>query len=297
MATQPEAHAPVNGIQLCYRDEGNPSGQPVLLIMGLGSQLIAWPQGFVAGLIGRGYRVIRFDNRDSGLSDKLDGVPDNALVVDRDPKAAAYQLTDMAADAVGLLDHLKIGTAHVVGASMGGMIAQLVAIDYPKQVRSLCSIMSTTGAPFIGLPTLAAAVAVLSPTPADRAQAIPHIANVLRIIGSQTHQEPEWDNRLALAEASYDRSFCPEGTRRQFAAIVAAANRTPQLEALDLPTLVVHGREDSLINISGGRATHEAIRGSEFLELPDMGHDLPQPLLERIVDAIDANAGRAGTPR
>jgi pimeloyl-ACP methyl ester carboxylesterase len=292
MSKEPGKYAPSNGIQLCYWDEGPPSGEPLLLIMGLSSQLIAWPQGFVDDLVGRGYRVIRFDNRDCGLSDKFDGIADNAFVVDQDPKAAAYQLSDLAADTVGLLDHLQIAQAHVVGASMGGMIAQLVAIDYPQQVRTLCSIMSTTGAPLVGWPTLEAAAAVLYPTPADRDKAIPHIANVLRIIGSRTHQETEWDGRLELAEASFDRMFYPEGTRRQFAAVIAAPDRTPQLRNLDVPTLVVHGHEDALINISGGRATHAAIRNSEFLELAAMGHDLPQPLQAQIVAAIDANAKR-----
>lgn len=293
MSTEPGKYAPSNGIRLWYHDEGPPSGEPLLLIMGLGSQLIAWPQGVVDDLIGRGYRVIRFDNRDCGLSDKFDGIADNAFVVDQDPKAAAYQLSDMAADTVGLLHHLQIAEAHIVGASMGGMIAQLVAIDYPEQVRTLCSIMSTTGAPLVGWPSLEAAAAVLQPTPAERDKAIPHVANVLRIIGSRTHQETEWDRRLALAEASYDRKFYPEGTRRQFAAIIAAPDRTPQLRDLDVTTLVIHGQEDSLINISGGRATHAAIADSEFLEVPTMGHDLPQPLQEQIAAAIDANARRA----
>jgi pimeloyl-ACP methyl ester carboxylesterase len=294
MSTEPGAYAPANGIQLWYRDEGNPSGEPVLLIMGLGSQLIAWPQDLVDDLGARGYRVIRFDNRDSGLSDKHDGAPDNAFLVDRDPKAAAYQLSDLAADAVGLLDHLNIGRAHVVGASMGGMVAQLVAIDHPAKVRSLCSIMSSTGAPFIGLPTLAAAAAVLAPTPADPDQAVQHIANVMRIIGSRTHRETEWESRLALARAGYERMFYPEGTRRQFAAIVAAADRTPQLRNLTSPALVIHGAEDALINISGGEATHAAIPGSEYLPLDSMGHDLPRPLRAQIAAAIDRNAKRAG---
>jgi pimeloyl-ACP methyl ester carboxylesterase len=293
MSAEPGDYAPSNGMRLWYRKDGDLSGEPLLLIMGLGSQLIAWPQDLVDDLVGRGYLVIRFDNRDCGLSQKLDGVADNAFVVDKEPKAAAYQLTDLAADAVGILDHLHIEQAHIVGASMGGMIAQIVAIDHPKKVRSLCSIMSTTGAPFVGLPTLEAAAAVTSPTPADREHAIPHIANVMRIIGSRTHAETEQESRLALAEASYDRTFYPEGTRRQFAAIVAAANRTPQLGTLTVPALVIHGTEDSLINISGGRATHTAIPGSEFLQFDDMGHDLPQPLQARIAAAIDANADRA----
>jgi pimeloyl-ACP methyl ester carboxylesterase len=293
MATEPGAYADVNGIRLWYRDEGNPDGEAVLLIMGLGSQLIAWPQDLVDGLGDRGYRVIRFDNRDCGLSDKHDGTPDNAFVVDQEPKAAAYQLNDLAEDAAALLEYLDVDEAHIVGASMGGMVAQLVAIDHPEKTRSLCSIMSTTGAPFVGLPTLEAAAAVIAPTPPERDQAVPHIANVARIIGSRTHAETEQPDRLAAAGAAYDRMFYPEGTRRQFAAIVAAANRTPQLRTLTVPTLVVHGGEDSLINVSGGRATHDAIPNSELLELGSMGHDLPRPLRPQIVAAIDENAGRA----
>jgi pimeloyl-ACP methyl ester carboxylesterase len=292
MATEPGAYAPSNGIRLWYRDEGDPAGEPVLLIVGLGAQLICWPQRLVEDLTGRGYRVIRFDNRDCGLSDKLDGLLDNARVVDEAAKAAAYQLTDLAADAVGLLDHLQIQQAHVVGASMGGMIAQLVTIDYPQRVSTLCSIMSTTGEPFVGLPTLAAAAALTAPIPPQRDQAIPHIVNAMRIAGSQTHQETETPLRHALAEACYDRMFYPEGTNRQFAAIMAATNRAPQLGAVATPTLVIHGSEDSLINISGGRATHRAIRDCELLELPTMGHDLPQPLQAQIAAAIADNASR-----
>jgi pimeloyl-ACP methyl ester carboxylesterase len=297
MVSEPGAYAPSNGIRLWYRDEGSSTGQPLLLIMGLGSQLIAWPQDLVDGLGARGYRVIRFDNRDSGLSEKFDGVPDNALAVNQDAKAAAYQLTDMAADAVGLLDHLGIDSAHIVGASLGGMIAQLVAIDYPQRTRSLCSIMSSTGAPFVGLPTLAAALAVISPVPTDGEEAVQHLANVASVIGSQTHAATEWPARLELARAGYARSFYPEGTRRQFASILAATNRTSQLNHLEVPALVIHGGEDSLINISGGRATHGAIPGSDFVDLPTMGHDLPAPLRPQIIGAIAANAGRSGKGR
>jgi pimeloyl-ACP methyl ester carboxylesterase len=293
MPTEPGAYAPSNGIRLWYRDEGDRTGEPILLIMGLGSQLIAWPQAIVDDLVGRNYRVIRFDNRDCGLSEKLDGVPDNAFVAGHDPKAAAYQLTDLALDTVGLLDHLGVRDAHVVGASMGGMIAQLVAIDHPQRVRTLCSIMSTTGAPFVGLPTLEAAVAVLAETPPEHDQAIQHMANVMRIIGSQTYKEVEWENRLEQAEAAYERMFYPAGTKRQFAAIITAPNRTPQLNHLEVTTLVMHGTEDSLINISGGEATHRAIPDSEFLELRTMGHDLPQPLQAQIAAAIANNAQKA----
>ncbi|MDI1461148.1 alpha/beta fold hydrolase [Catellatospora sp. KI3] len=294
MPGEPGAFATCNNIQIWYRDEGPQTGEPILLIMGLGSQLIAWPQDFVDDLTGRGYRVIRFDNRDSGLSEKIEPA---AGAIETDPTInAAYQLTDMAADSVGLLDHLGIDRAHIVGASMGGMIAQTLAIHHPERVRTLCSIMSTTGAPFVGLPTLEAAAAVLAGTPAEREAAIAHIANVTRIIGSRTLEAEEREARLAGATAAYDRMFYPAGTKRQFGAITAAPNRTAALgefAKLGIPVLVVHGGEDSLINVSGGRATHNAVPGSELVVLDTMGHDLPASLRPQVLDAIDANAKKA----
>ncbi|WP_447009062.1 alpha/beta fold hydrolase [Saccharothrix sp. DSM 118769] len=281
---EPGDYAPTNGIRLWYRDEGDPSGDPLLLIMGLNSQLILWPDEIIAALGERGYRVIRFDNRDSGLSDKI------AATIDPDLGKPVYHLVDMAADTVGLLDHLGIDRAHVVGASMGGMIAQLVAIHHAERVASLCSIMSTTGDPRVGQPTFEAALALLAPTPPERDKAIAHIANIYRIIGSKTHADTERDRRRQMAEASYDRGLHPAGAKRQFAAIAAAVNRTRGLQQLTIPTAVIHGVEDSLINVSGGRATHDAIRDSTYLELRDMGHDLPQPLWPQLIDTIDANA-------
>jgi pimeloyl-ACP methyl ester carboxylesterase len=293
MPEEPGAYATSNGIQLWYRDEGDQSGEPLLLIMGLSSQLIAWPQAFVDGLGGRGFRVIRFDNRDCGLSEKIEGGTYDLLEAGRNAKAAAYQLTDMADDAAGLLDHLGIEQAHIVGASMGGMIAQSVAIRHAAKVRSLCSIMSTTGAPFIGLPTLQAAIAVSVPTPPEREKAIAHIANVMRIIGSRTHEAEEQEFRLQLARESYSRMFYPQGGQRQLAAILAAPNRTADLSHVKVPTLAVHGAEDSLINISGGRATHNAVPDSTFLELATMGHDLPEAVQAEVIAAIDANARKS----
>ncbi len=288
MPAEPGDYASANGIRLWYRDEGVPTGIPLLLIMGLNSQLILWPDEIVAALGDRGYRVIRFDNRDSGLSDKITAT----IPPGRKPP---YRLEDMADDTVGLLDHLGIRQpAHVVGASMGGMIAQLVAIHYADRVASLTSIMSTTGAFGVGLPTFEAIQALLEPTPEPREEAIAHIANIYRVIGSRTHADTERERRLALATASYDRAFYPDGAKRQLAAIAAATNRTLELRKLTVPTAVIHGAEDSLINVSGGRATRDAVPGSTYLELPDMGHDLPQPLWPQLIDAIDANARKAG---
>jgi pimeloyl-ACP methyl ester carboxylesterase len=277
--------APANGIRLWYRDEGNPAGDPILLIMGLGSQLIAWPDDFVGTLTKQGFRVIRFDNRDSGLSEKI--VPSGPAWL------PPYLLRDMARDAAGLLDYLHIENAHVVGASMGGMIAQLVAIEHTSRVRSLCSIMSTTGDRSKGLPTKEATAAVLKPTPPEPAAAIAHIAWVMGVIGSQTLAEVEAPARLAQATAAYDRSFFPAGTQRQFEAIMVASNRTEGLAGLTVPTLVVHGDEDSLIDVSGGIATAEAVPGAQFLRLPTMGHDLPASLRPQILKAIVANTTRA----
>lgn len=284
MPNEPGAYAPTNGIRLWYRDEGNPDGEPLLLIMGLSAQLIAWPDDLVNGLGALGYRVIRFDNRDAGLSDKIE--------THDDPLTPAYHLVDMAQDTVGLLDHLNIEQAHIVGASMGGMIAQLIAIHHAPRVRTLCSIMSTTGAALVGLPTPEAALAVLAPTPPEREKAIPHIATVSRIIGSRTYEQQERPHRLRLAEQSYDRMFYPPGGQRQFLAIATATNRTAELGRLTMPSLVIHGEEDSLITVSGGRATHAAIPGSTYLELATMGHDLPTALRPQVIEAIHTNATR-----
>ena len=281
---EPGAYAKLDGgIELWYRDEGNPDGEPMLLIMGLGSQLIAWPEDFVTDLAKRGYRVIRFDNRDCGLSSKIAG----------SISIPAYWLVDMAEDAAGLLAYLDIDQAHVVGASMGGMIAQLVAIHHAEQVRTLCSIMSTTGNPLVGGASPEAIDAVLKPTPPEREKAIEHIAWVYGVIGSKTLAKEEHPRRVHLAAAAYDRMFYPDGTSRQFAAIVRASNRTADLRNVLVPSLVVHGAEDSLINISGGRATDAALPDSVFLELGAMGHDLPHRLHPQISAAIDANARRA----
>ena len=282
---EPGDHATCNGIRLWYRDEGPRTGDPILLIMGLGSQLIAWPQDFVDNLVNRGHRVVRFDNRDCGLSEKI--VPSTEPTF-----MPAYFLTDMAKDAVGLLDHLNIDKAHVVGASMGGMIAQLVAINDPARVRSLCSIMSTTGNRLVGLPTPAAVRAVLEPVPTERDAAIEHMAGVMAVIGSKTLASAERPARLAQAAEAFDRMVFPAGTARQFDAISAATNRTERLQALNVPTLVVHGAEDSLIDISGGNATAQAIPGSVYLSLPTMGHDLPSSLRGQILDAIIDNTVR-----
>ncbi len=282
MPEEPGAYAPANGIRLWYRDEGKPDGEPLLLIMGLNSQLILWPDEFVTELGDRGFRVIRFDNRDCGLSSRIKS--------DTDDRKPLYHLVDMAEDTVGLLDHLGIEQAHVVGASMGGMIAQLVAIHHPDRVRTLCSIMSTTGNPRVGRPTDEAVQMLLAPTPPDREAAVEHITAIYRLIGSKTHAAAEEARRRRLAEASYDRGYYPQGAKNQFAAILTALDRTEALGDLEMPTLVIHGAEDSLIDVSGGQATHAAIPGSAYTEFPDMGHDLPEALWPELIDGIAAHA-------
>jgi pimeloyl-ACP methyl ester carboxylesterase len=302
MPDEPGAYATRDGIKLWYRDEGNPDGPPLLLIMGLSSQLIHWPDDFVADLGSRGYRVIRFDNRDSGLSDKFPGrLPafEPPLLPGKLPWSGIYRLGDMADDAVGVLEFV-LGPdepAHIVGASMGGMIAQLVAIHHKRKVLSLCSIMSTTGALDVGRPTPEAYDAVTAPTPTERTKAIEHITWVTTVIGSKTYEESERPARLALAEKAFDRAFCPECGKRQSDAILLAGNRTLNLRQVTVPSLVVHGAEDSLIDISGGRATYDALKvkaDATWLPFDTMGHDLPQPLRGQIAEAIDTNAKKAG---
>lgn len=284
--------APANGIELAFLDEGDPAGEPLLLVMGFTAQLIAWPQGFVDELVDRGFRVVRFDNRDCGLSTRLDGVPVDPFGVIAGSSEPPYRLTDMAADATGLLDHLGIPSAHLVGASMGGMIVQTIAIHHPGRVRSLCSIMSTTGAPDVGQPTPEAMAALLAPAPTDRQEAIDRSVAAARVIGSQTHPLSEAEVR-SRAAAAYDRAFYLEGGPRQLAAVMAGPDRTEALGDVTVPTLVIHGLQDPLIQPSGGAATARAIPGAELLELADMAHDLPAHLFGTLADAIEKNARRA----
>ncbi|MEO5680925.1 MAG: alpha/beta fold hydrolase [Acidimicrobiales bacterium] len=282
--------APTNGIHLFYEDQGDRQDEPMVLVMGFTAQLTAWPEAFVDGLLGRSFRVVRLDNRDSGLSARLDGVAVNPFEVD--PTRVPYLLADMATDVIGLLDHLGIDRAHVVGASMGGMIAQTLALDHPERVRSLCSIMSTTGASDVGQPTAEAVMALLAPPPADREGILARSVEVAAVIGSRTHPGDAVEGRQRAGEA-YDRAFYPEGAGRQLAALLARGDRTERLRHLDVPTLVVHGLQDTLIQPDGGRATAAAVPGARLVELADMGHDLPAHLWPLVIDAIEANARRA----
>ena len=285
----PHAHA--NGITIEYDTFGNPGDVPLLLIMGLGAQMILWDEEFCSTLAKRGHWVIRFDNRDIGLSTKLDdaGMPDVvaavSAIVTRQPIAAPYTLSDMAADTAGLLDALDIPTAHVVGASMGGMIAQTVAIEHPRRVRTLTSIMSSTGSPDLPPARPEAMAALLSPPPVGRSESIERAVSVFRTIGSPGFPFDEEHVRERAAR-SYDRCFHPIGVMRQLVAILASGDRTEALKSVTIPTLVIHGADDPLVPVEAGQATAAAVPGAQLVTLAGMGHDLPKPLWQRVIDAI-----------
>jgi pimeloyl-ACP methyl ester carboxylesterase len=294
-AAMPRASA--NGIEIEYEEEGDPEGRPLLLVNGLGGQLVAWSPELREAFASRGFRVIRFDNRDSGLSTWFDsaGAPDVAggWSEPEPPPPPAYGLEDMADDTAGLLDALGIDAAHLFGISMGGMIVQSFAIRHPQRLLSLCSVMSTTGEPGVGPPT-PEALAVLLRIPArDRESRIEQSVEGFRVIGSTAYPF-DAERERARAEVAYDRGYHPAGVARQLYAIVAAADRTAALGEVTAPTLVVHGEADPLIGVGGGRATAAAIPGSKLIVFPGMGHDLPLALLPEMVDAVVANADLAG---
>ncbi|MGO8827052.1 MAG: alpha/beta fold hydrolase [Acidimicrobiales bacterium] len=282
----PTAH--VNGIDIEYVTDGDPAAPSLLLVMGLGAQLITWPQGFVDGLRDRGFFVIRYDNRDSGLSTKFEGLPDIAALFTGDPSSAPYRVEDMADDAVALLTELGVAKAHVVGASMGGMITQALVINHADRFLSACSIMSTTGDRSVGAPTGEAMTALLRPVATNREEAIAASLEGSAVIGSPGYPQDESILRQRAADA-YDRSYCPEGMVRQLAAILASPDRTEGLHGVRIPFLVIHGESDPLVTPSGGQATAAAVPGSKLITFPGMGHDLPEPLWGDVIDAIVAN--------
>jgi pimeloyl-ACP methyl ester carboxylesterase len=281
------------GITLCYETFGERSQPTALLIMGLGTQMIAWQDDFCRDLAARGFHVVRFDNRDIGRSTHVAGAPPTpAQILRRSRRAAHYTLRDMAADAAGLLRELDLAPAHVIGASMGGMIAQTLAAHHPEMVRSLVSIMSTTGRITRGQPKLRTYPVILRPPPAGREELIRRVEQIFATIGSSGLPQDTEDIR-ELAERSYDRDRDPNGTGRQLAAIIASGDRTGELRHITAPTLVIHGTADPLVSPSGGRATARAIRGAKLMRIDGMGHDLPRVVWERIIDAIVENAARA----
>jgi pimeloyl-ACP methyl ester carboxylesterase len=289
--------ASVNGVEIAYETFGDDDAPAILLIMGLGVQMLGWDEELCRMLAGRGYRVVRFDNRDVGRSTKVEGGPrpDVMAALAGDPSTASYTLDDMADDCVALLDVLGVEAAHLVGASQGGMIAQTMAVRHPERVLSLTSIMSTTGDRAVGYPHPEALPALLTRPPADRDGFVDFVVAAWKTIGSPGFEIDEGALR-AMAGASYDRGIYPDGTARQLVAILASGDRTEALRGIDVPTTVIHGTDDPLIDVSGGRATAAAIPGAQLELIEGMGHDLPRAVWPRVVELIAANAERAGAP-
>jgi pimeloyl-ACP methyl ester carboxylesterase len=288
-----EARARVGDVELVYETIGDPSGEPMLLVMGLGMQLIHWDAELCELLADRGFYVIRFDNRDAGCSTQIRApVPNIMRLMAGMPARVPYVLEDMAADAFGLLDELDVERAHLVGTSMGGMIAQTMAIARPERVLSLASLLSTTGDRRVGTPKLRVWSIMMRRAPRDRDAYIEYFVRVFRMIGSPGYRGDEQRVREE-AGATYDRGHHPAGTARQLAAILASGSRTAALRKLDVPTVVIHGEQDPLVPYRAGQATARAIPGAEFVSIPGMGHDMPKELWPTFVDAIAKNADRA----
>ena len=285
-----ESYAEANGLRLCYQTFGRSGDPPLMLIHGLGAQMILWEEAFCGLVAARGYFVIRFDNRDIGKSSRLATQPFDlmAMMAARKPGerlSAPYLLADMAADAVGLLDRLGAERAHVVGASMGGMIAQEVAIRWPKRVASLVSIMSTTGDGKLPPPTPEAAAILMSPPPRTAEAYVESFVRSSRVFGGPYY--PSDDAREAkLARRSAARGLSPDGAQRQLLAIIASGNRKAALPKVATPTLVIHGDADPLIPLAAGEDTARSIPGARLSVFKGMGHALPEPLWPRIVEEI-----------
>jgi len=292
----PRARA--NGIELEYEVFGAAGARPLLLIMGLGAQMILWDDEFCATLAARGHHVVRFDNRDVGLSSKVDGWRTLDVVAAMGgwalgrPVAAPYTLSDMASDTVGLLDALGLDAAHVIGASLGGMIAQTVAIEHPRRVLSLTSIMSTTGNPRLPRARPEATAALLRPPPRDREGAMARAVAVFRTIGSPGFPMDEARVR-ERAGRSFDRCSHPAGAARQMLAVLASGSRVEALRRVTAPTLVIHGTDDPLIPVAAGVETAQLIPGAELMLIEGMGHDLPRAVWGRVIDAITDLTTRA----
>jgi pimeloyl-ACP methyl ester carboxylesterase len=279
------------GIELAYETFGDRADPVLLLIMGLGAQMITWPDDLCGLLAARNYFVLRFDNRDAGLSSHLSDrrAPSPVAVFTR-RSLPPYTIDDMADDTVALLVALDVDSAHVAGASMGGFIAQTVALRHPNRVRSLSLIMTSTGSRLVGHPRPAIAARLARRRPElDRKGAIDAAAETIRIIGSPGYPFDEGRVR-ELAGRSYDRSYDPAGLRRQLAAVTAQPDRTRRLQHVRVPTVVIHGMDDPLISVSGGRALARAIPGARFVGLPGMGHDLPQELWPQFAEAVCSTA-------
>jgi pimeloyl-ACP methyl ester carboxylesterase len=289
-----ERMAPANGIELCYQEMGAPDAEPLLLVMGLATQMLAWDENFCDLLADRGFRVIRFDNRDIGRSTKIKsaGVPRRVDMMVGRRASAPYLLRDMAADTTGLMDHLGIESAHIVGASMGGMIVQTMAIEYPERVRSMVSIMSNTGSRWTGMPSRKAMAVLLGRPPKGREAAIERGVKTFGVIGSPGYPFDEERVRRVVGR-SYDRGHSPAGVLRQLHAITASGDRTQALHDVRVPAAVIHGDSDVLVRPAGGRATARAIPNARLKMIDGMGHDLPRQLWPVFTEEIASNAARA----
>ncbi len=290
------SRAAANGIELEYETFGLSDDPPLLLVMGLGAQMISWDDDFCEALAGRGFFVIRFDNRDVGLSTKIESDEPDLLAavsvaMSGGEASAPYLLTDMGSDAWALLDHLGIERAHIVGASMGGMIVQTMAIQRPERTLSLTSIMSMTGEPGYGEPKPEVLPVLLETAPSERE------ANIARSVeDSRAISSPEYfdeDRARAKAARAFDRCYYPHGVGNQLLAVLASGSRDEALRRLDLPVLVIHGTADPLVTPSGGEHTAEVLRGSELIMFDGMGHDLPAHYWSQVIDAICSVASRA----
>ncbi|MBS1848620.1 MAG: alpha/beta hydrolase [Actinobacteria bacterium] len=294
----PYAH---NGdVELFYEQWGPSDGMPLLLIMGLSAQMISWDDSLMQSFVDHGFTVVRYDNRDVGESTWLNEAPvDIDAEVGRflagEPLRPPYSIEDMADDAAAVLAALGWGRAHIVGASMGGMIAQAFAIRYPEKTRSLVSIMSTTGDPDVGQPDAAAIESLLRPVPEGRAGAIEASVATSRVIGSPIHFDEEAERDKATR--AYDRAHNPDGVVRQLLAILTQPSRTAALRELDVPSIVIHGALDPLVDPSGGRRTHEALSGSTLIELAEAGHDIPEVYRADLVERIAELARNAEVPQ
>lgn len=282
----------IGDISINYLAQGDPADPPILMIMGLGAQRVSWPPEFVEALVARGRYVITFDNRDAGESTHLHDSPVDlgelvGAMMGGDPLAnVPYNLSDMASDARAVLDAVGLERAHIIGASMGGMIAQALVLEYPERALSLTSVFSTTGEPELGGPTAEAAAALITPVPEDREGYIAATTETWKIWSAPEH----WDEAEVRArlEREYDRSFDPPAVMRQLAAILASGSRADDLPNIAAPTLVIHGLADTLVQPDGGRRTAELIPGAELLEIPDMGHELPEVHWDVVLDAVAA---------
>ncbi len=292
---QPPQLARANGIELCYEIFSEASAEPMLLIMGLGGQMIHWDDEFCRQLAARGFCVIRFDNRDVGHSTKLSGgkrlSPIELLKLRffRIPVAAPYRLHDMAQDTVALMDALAIKSAHVVGQSMGGMIAQEMAIDFPQRLRSLTSIMSTTGDPKVPPPSREAAAILMAPPPTTKEEYFARHARMWKVLRGGHFPEDEARDRQR-AERNYERGLNPAGVGRQLRAVLASGSRKERLRAVKMPTLVIHGTADPLVHPAGGKDTAASIPNAKLVMIEGMGHALPIRMWPEIIDAIAAHA-------